>query len=138
MSDTTDFLKTIEVRDPDVDNLVWLVFNNPEDDTRGMINLGTGDRLVARAALAFEVRRAAFLSMRDTPKTIHANTIHTQAYGADGKQVLASARDSENPHRDTRIMEAAIEFFYAVQRGVDITPTVLWKHVMGKEWVEPK
>lgn len=67
-----------------------------------------------------------------------SNSIYHQAFGADGKAVQWGVRSSQDPNRDMRIMDAAVEFFYAVQRGVAITPEVLWKHVMGSEWVAPE
>lgn len=77
-------------------------------------------------------KRCAELLKRSTED--HANTIYTIAYDSEGKVVVRGMRSSFDPHRDHRIGDCAIEFFYAVKRGVDITPEVLWKHVMGQEW----
>src|SRR5262249_48664869 len=67
-------------------------------------------------------------------KEKHANVIYLSAFDKDGNAVTQGLRSSSEPARDVHIMEAAIEFYYAVQRGVDITPEVLWRRVMGKEW----
>lgn len=46
--------------------------------------------------------------------------------------VLQGARSSVDVHRDHRIGDTAIEFFYAVQRGVMITPDVLFEHCIAR------
>lgn len=73
----------------------------------------------------------------DQADPTRADAIYHQAYGPEGKAVKWGVRSSSDPSRDMRVMESAIEFFYAVQRGVNITPEMLWKQVMGSEWVEP-
>lgn len=90
---------------------------------------------------ALQISRAdAYEKMREALYELvvaveYANTICRQAYDANGKRVVTGVRSSVDPHRDCRIMETAIEFFYAAQRGADITPNELWKHVMGIEYV---
>lgn len=69
-------------------------------------------------------------------KIDHRSTIYTQAYDADGKRVVSGVRSSSDPQRDCRVMDAAIELYYAgaVRKQDNITPHVLWRHVMGESW----
>lgn len=57
-------------------------------------------------------------------------TIVIQAITHDGNAVIHGYRDSFDLHRDDLIMCAAVEFFYAKKRGVEITPRQLWDAVM--------
>lgn len=64
------------------------------------------------------------------------NTIYTQGYDAEGKALSVGHRGSTQPDRDIGIMNAAVELYYAaiVRRQSNITPEVLWQHIMGEEW----
>lgn len=60
-------------------------------------------------------------------------TSYTTGYNADGSLAFRASRSSSDVSRDNEIGEAAIELYYArVHRDQgNITPQVLWKHVMG-------
>ena len=65
------------------------------------------------------------------------DTIYMQGYDAEGKALTVGYRGSTQPSRDIDVMNAAIELYYAgaVRKQDNITPEVLWRHVMGSEWV---
>ena len=67
--------------------------------------------------------------LRDNP----TNSMHIQCYGATGDTAGSYMRSSSDPNADLRVMDTALELFYAVKRGVNIRPETLWRHVMGEE-----
>ena len=66
------------------------------------------------------------------------NTINIQSYDGDGNKATFCSRSSSNPNRDVHIMNAAIEFVYAIARGVDIDPNTLYKHLTGHDFTASK
>ena len=69
-------------------------------------------------------------------KPVLRDTIYIQGYDAEGKALSVGHRSSTQPDRDIGIMNAAVELYYAaiVRRQSNITPEVLWQHIMGEEW----
>jgi len=62
----------------------------------------------------------------------HFCVIYTQGYDNTGKRVVFGVRSSEHVQRDHRIMDAAIDLYYAgnVRKQDNITPEILWKNIM--------
>lgn len=61
------------------------------------------------------------------------NTINVQAYGADGKVRHWGTYQSLDVGRDAHVISAALELVHAIQRGVEITPDVLYEHLVGSK-----
>lgn len=65
---------------------------------------------------------------------------HVNWYVMDGhnQPLGGGTRTSIDPREDCDTMMTALEFKSAVKRGVDITPEVLYRCVMGKEYEAPR
>jgi len=63
-----EVLANFEIRQPDADGLVWLVFNGNGTAGKGMINLGDQKRVVAQVALHFESDRRAALAIANSAR----------------------------------------------------------------------
>lgn len=63
-----DVLKNIEVRGPDADGDVWLVFKRPNWVLEGAVNLGRHDRITAQIAKIWNENRLCALATM-TPDT---------------------------------------------------------------------
>ena len=60
-------VRNFEIRGPDDDGLVWMVFHGHGTTGQGAVNFGTKDRLVAQVALALEQDRRAALAALPAP-----------------------------------------------------------------------
>lgn len=90
-----------------------------------------------RAIHAFLLRRV-IADEGDACKDKPYGTLYATAVGPDGNVIFQYGRTCLDPMRDWNVIDAAIMFSEAVvKRGVDITPDVLYKHMMGKEYVKP-
>lgn len=100
------------------------------------------DEGAEEAVRAMKAMQFKFVDGAWTPpaKIDHRNTIYTQAYDVEGKRVVSGIRSSSEPARDCHVMDAAIELYYAgaVRKQDNITPHVLWRHVMGEEWPDAR
>ena len=68
------------------------------------------------------------------------NSLHVFGYDAYGALGVRYTRTSHDPQRDLAIAETAWMFREAVviRQQTNITPEILWAHIMGKDWVPPK
>lgn len=107
---------------------IWRPADVPTNGVAAIATKGKADTWVGKAAFSAPANQEA----KKVAK--HVNTIYTVAYDGEGKRTLSGLRSSHEPSRDVRVMDAAIELFYAaVVRGQDnINPEVLWRHVMGE------
>lgn len=73
------------------------------------------------------------------PDRQSTNTIATQGFDEKGQNTLIAVRGSTDIPRDYHVMETAIELYYAavVRKQTNITPLLLWKHIMGSEFRTP-
>lgn len=83
--------------------------------------------LSMRIRLALRVLRGIDFSVQP-----QAGTIYTEARDENNKPAVRGIRSSEDVGRDHHIGDCAIEFFYAVKRGVPITPEVLFEHCISR------
>lgn len=73
------------------------------------------------------------------PERESTNTIATHGFDAQGQNTLIAVRGSTDIPRDYHVMETAIELYYAavVRKQTNVTPLLLWKHIMGSEFRTP-
>lgn len=61
------------------------------------------------------------------------NTIVVYSTDSEGNIVYQGSRSSFEPHADVSAMDAALEFKYALRRGVKISPQVIANHVAQRD-----
>lgn len=90
-----------------------------------------------RAIHAFLLRRV-IADEGDACKDKPYGMLYASAVGPNNNMLFNYARTCLNPMQDWQTIDTAILFKEAIlQRNVDITPDVLYKHMMGKEYAKP-
>lgn len=90
-----------------------------------------------RAIHAFLIHRV-IADEGDRCKDKPYGMLYASAVGPNGNMLFNYARTCLDPVHDWKVIETAIMFGEAIiKRNVDITPDVLYKYMMGKEYVKP-
>lgn len=63
-------------------------------------------------------------------------SLHLQLINKEGQQVSSMTRTSVDQVRDANIVYSALELTSALDRGVNITPEQLYKHLVGRDYIQ--
>ena len=76
---------------------------------------------------------------KDAKEEKITNSLHVFGYDAEGIVRVRYTRTAHDPQRDLAVAETAWMFREAVviRQQTNITPEILWAHIMGKDWVTP-